>query len=205
MAGRSLKGKLLVATPLLGDPNFFGTVVLVLDHGDGGALGVVLNRPSEVVVGLTLSRWDGVASEPGVVFIGGPVSRESAMALATIERVTIEEAGIEEGEVDNVGVEDPEEGEGWRVVLGGVAIVDLRGDPHDLWPGGLEESGVRGLRVFSGHAAWGAGQLESELNSGAWVVTESEPGDVVTRAPSGLWYTAMKRADGQTSSTAGLN
>ena len=207
MAEESLKGKLLVATPKLGDPNFFGTVVLLLEHSEQGALGVVLNRPSEVTVGATLARWEGVVSAPGVVFIGGPVSRESAMALAPLEGASLEGASLEEATGEGAagaGVEDEEEDEGWRMVVGSVAIVDLRGDPRAFGPQGLGLR-VRGVRVFSGHAVWGGGQLEAELNAGAWVVAESEPGDVVTGSPSGLWYAAMKRAGGGPRSRAGLN
>ena len=176
VADESLKGKLLVATPALGDPNFFGTVVLLLDHSERGALGVVLNRPSDVAVEATLAPWAGVTSAPRVGFIGGPVSREAALAL-----VDLAEAEM-----------DAEEGEGWRPIVAQVGMVDLRGDPGSL------DSRVRGVRVFSGHAGWAGGQLESELNSGAWMVAESEPGDVVTAVPSGLWYQAIKRLGGGT-------
>ena len=143
MAEESLKGKLLVATPKLGDPNFFGTVVLLLEHSEQGALGVVLNRPSEVTVGATLARWEGVVSAPGVVFIGGPVSRESAMALAPLEGASLEGASLEEATGEGAagaGVEDEEEDEGWRMVVGSVAIVDLRG-----------------IRARLGRRGWGCG------------------------------------------------
>lgn len=176
MADESLRGKLLVATPALGDSNFFGTVVLLLDHSERGALGIVLNRPSDVAVEATLAPWAEVTSAPRVVFIGGPVSREAALAL-----VDLAEAEM-----------DAEEGEGWRPIVAQVGMVDLRGDPGSL------DSRVRGVRVFSGHAGWAGGQLESELNSGAWMVAESEPGDVVTAVPSGLWYQAIKRLGGGT-------
>ena len=174
MAEESLKGKLLVATPALGDPNFFGTVLLLLDHSERGALGVVLNRPSAVAVQTTLAQWAGVVSAPGVVFIGGPMSREAALAL-----VDLAEAAL-----------DAEEGDGWRPIVAQVGMVDLQGDP------GLLGSRVGGVRVFSGHAGWAGGQLESELDSGAWMVVESEPGDVATPVPSTLWYQAIKRLGG---------
>ena len=175
MADESLKGKLLVATPALGDPNFFGAVVLLLDHSERGALGVVLNRPSDVAVETTLAQWADVASTPRVVFIGGPMSREAALALVDLAEAVLE---------------TEEEEEGWRPIVAQVGMVDLRGDPESLG------SRVRGVRVFSGHAGWAGGQLESELNSGAWMVAESEPGDVVTAVPSALWYQAIKRLGG---------
>ena len=78
-----MRGRLLVATPDLEDPNFFRTVVLMLEHTDDGALGVVLNRPSSgTTVGETLPAWAALAAEPSVVFVGGPVQPEAAIGLA---------------------------------------------------------------------------------------------------------------------------
>jgi putative transcriptional regulator len=76
-----LTGKLLVALPVLVDPNFDRTVVLVLSHGDEGAIGVVLNRPSATDVDGPLPRWSDAVAQPAVVFVGGPVEPELAIAL----------------------------------------------------------------------------------------------------------------------------
>src|ERR1700678_2942749 len=85
MASEALAGRLLVATPRLGDPNFKRTVVLVVEHEDEqGTLGVVLNRPTTVGVGQVLEQWTELATEPSVVFRGGPVAQNSALALALI-------------------------------------------------------------------------------------------------------------------------
>src|SRR4029079_1162395 len=81
-AMESLVGHLLVATPNLGDPNFERTVVLLVAHEDGGALGVVLNRATEVPVTEVLGPWGTLAGEPSVVFEGGPVQPEAAICLA---------------------------------------------------------------------------------------------------------------------------
>src|SRR3954451_4664123 len=78
----SLTGRLLVATPALRDPNFERTVVLVVAHEEGGALGVVLNRATEVPVAEVLGPWGQLADEPSVVFEGGPVQPEAAICLA---------------------------------------------------------------------------------------------------------------------------
>src|SRR5207237_4419773 len=72
-AMESLTGRLLVATPSLKDPNFERTVVLLVAHEEGGALGVVLNRATEVPVADVLEGWAPLAGEPAVVFEGGPV------------------------------------------------------------------------------------------------------------------------------------
>ncbi|TPM87028.1 hypothetical protein FKO01_58465, partial [Mesorhizobium sp. B2-3-3] len=80
----SLTGRLLVAAPALADPNFDRAVVLLLDHDEEGSLGVVLNRPTPVVVGDILESWAGLAGQPDVVFQGGPVSLDSALGVALI-------------------------------------------------------------------------------------------------------------------------
>lgn len=70
-----------MALPLLADPNFDRTIVLLLTHGDDGTIGVVLNRPSTTDVAEVLPRWDGLAADPAVVYVGGPVQPEVAIAL----------------------------------------------------------------------------------------------------------------------------
>src|SRR5258705_3902700 len=90
----SLVGHVLVATPGLRDPNFERTVVLLVAHEEGGALGVVINRATEVSVGEVLGSWGGVASEPAVVFEGGPVQPEAAICLARARNGTRDIAGF---------------------------------------------------------------------------------------------------------------
>jgi len=80
----SLKGKLLVATPALIDPNFFWTVVLVLEHAEEGAVGVVLNRPSDYELVAALPGWERRAAAPSVVFVGGPVSEGTVICLGEV-------------------------------------------------------------------------------------------------------------------------
>ena len=80
----TLTGRLLVATPALGDSNFERSVVLVLDHDEDGALGVVINRPTPVDVAEVLPVWQPFATEPGVLFQGGPVALDSALGLALV-------------------------------------------------------------------------------------------------------------------------
>ena len=104
-AMESLVGHLLVATPGLRDPNFERTVVLLVAHEDGGALGVVLNRATEVPVGEVLGGWGGVASDPGVVFEGGPVQPEAAICLARVKSAGREMRGFSrvEGTIGKIG------------------------------------------------------------------------------------------------------
>ncbi len=100
-------GMLLVAAPTLLDPNFVDTVVLLLDADDEGAIGVVLNRPTPVPVEEVLPDWGPVVAEPEVLFQGGPVSTEGALAVALLEDgvVVVAELGRRTGHLaDAVGV-----------------------------------------------------------------------------------------------------
>jgi putative transcriptional regulator len=85
MNGDSLKGSLLVATPALVDPNFRRTVVLVAEHGEAGAMGVVLNRPSDTAVAEAIPELVSFAGDEEPVFVGGPVAVDSLLALAEVE------------------------------------------------------------------------------------------------------------------------
>jgi putative transcriptional regulator len=175
-------GRLLVATPLLDDPNFRRTVVLLVEHDEGeGTIGVVLNRPTEVSVDQALPTWAGLVTGPSVVFQGGPVALDSALALARIP------SG------------DRAAGEpwptGWRPLEGPpsvarVGLVDLDTPPD------LVAAGVVQFRVFAGYAGWGDGQLRSEVEEGAWYVVPSAPGDAFIDDPEHLWQTVLRRQGG---------
>jgi putative transcriptional regulator len=167
----SVRGRLLVAAPTLYDANFFRSVVLVLEHGEDGALGVVLNRPSETAVGETLPDWTGLVSDPGVVFVGGPVSPDAAIGVAR--------AGT------------PDHAEGWAPLFGTLGTVDLGRDPLEL------PVDVQNLRVFAGYAGWSGGQLDGELDTGGWFVVDPAPDDVFTADPARLWASVLRRQGGR--------
>ena len=169
MDSDALRGRLLVATPNLGDPNFERTVVRVLEHGDEGALGVVLNRPSGLDLAEPLPEWAGAAAHPPVIFIGGPVAPSAAVCLA---RAAVGGA------------------EGWEPLLGRVGTMDLDIDPDQAIPR-LEE-----IRVFAGYAGWGPGQLESEIATGGWFVVDADASDPLSPAPEELWSAVLRRQRG---------
>jgi putative transcriptional regulator len=166
-----LTGRLLVATPALRDPNFERTVVLVVAHEDGGALGVVLNRATEVPVAEVLGSWGTLAGEPPVVFEGGPVQPEAAICLARTRP----------------GGDAPE---GFNRVAGTVGTVDLSGDPDAL------RAAVLDVRVFAGYAGWSPGQLEGEISGGSWFVFDALPGDAFAGRPDDLWAMVLRRQGG---------
>lgn len=164
-------GRLLVATPVLGDPNFDRTVVLLLEHGEQGALGVVLNRPSPTDVTVPFPGWLAHVAAPPVVFTGGPVAPAAAIGLAR--------TGLDA------------EADGWAPLLGRLGTVDLSRDPDDL------PVPVEVLRVFAGYAGWEAGQLEGEIEAGAWFVVEARAEDAFSTAPARLWRTVLRRQRGR--------
>ena len=164
----SLRGRLLVATQQLSDRNFFRTVVLMLEHGEG-ALGVVLNRPTAVPVDRAAPDWRALVGEPPVVFSGGPVEPTAAIALARSDGI-----GLPEGAFTRHSEQ--------------FGMVDLNCDPAELL--GL----VHDLRIFSGYAGWGAGQLEEEIGGGGWLVLNSAGFDPLTSDPSTLWNAALAEA-----------
>ncbi len=170
----SLTGRLLVATPALADPNFDRAVVLLLDHDDEGSLGVVLNRPTPVDVQDVLSSWAALAGRPQVIFQGGPVALDSALALAVVPGGSVEGNPL-----------------GWRRVHGAIGLVDLEAPP-ELLAGELSS-----LRIFAGYAGWAPGQLEEELVEGAWYLVDSEPGDVFSPSPERLWRSVLRRQRGE--------
>jgi len=171
----SYAGQLAVATPRLIDPNFARSVVLLLDHDDDGALGVVINRPSELPLQAVLPGWAEAVSEPRVLFAGGPVSPESALAVTPFP--------LSE---DTIGL---------KALPGGFALIDLDLEPADVRVG--EASGPAGLRVFSGYAGWGAGQLEEEIEEGSWYVVSTLPADVLDPSPERLWRSVLARQPGE--------
>jgi putative transcriptional regulator len=93
----SLAGALLVASPHLLDPNFYRSVVLVLEHDEDGAVGVIINRPSTSGLGEELPDWAPLLAQPPVVFVGGPVQPEAAVGLAD---------GVEGSSLPGVGIVD---------------------------------------------------------------------------------------------------
>ncbi|MEA2931784.1 MAG: putative transcriptional regulator [Actinomycetota bacterium] len=167
-----LRGRLLVATPSVGDPNFAGTVVLMLEHSDDGAMGVVLNRPSEIDVALHLPGWTDVVVSPSVVFLGGPVSPNAALCLARVESYLHE---------------------GWDPLVGQVGTVDLNLDPDRAVPGVAE------VRIFAGYAGWAPRQVEAEIADGGWFVVDADPGDALSPEPDELWRDVLRRQKGTVS------
>lgn len=162
-----LRGTLLVAAPELVGAPFERSIVAVLDHSAEGALGVVLNHPGQTPVGAVVPAVSELVVAPDVLFDGGPVGAGSAIAL-----------GMTSQDARPVG---------WLPVSPPLVSVDLDHDPGEL------AASVTRLRVFAGYAGWSAGQLEAEIEEGAWWVVDLLPGDVFDPEPAGLWERVLRR------------
>jgi len=160
----TLKGQLLIAGPKLFDPNFRRTVVLVAEHGEEGALGVVLNRPSDVTVAEAASALLPLVGPDDTLFVGGPVQPQAAVVLAEFD--------------------DPE-------AAGLVAFGSIGFLVGDIQPDAV--AGVRRARVFAGYAGWGEGPVEQELEEESWILEPALPEDVFTEDPDGLWSGILRR------------
>lgn len=165
----STRGRHLVASPALGDPNFSFTVIYMLEHGEEGALGLVLSRPSELPAQEMFDRWAEHAAAPSKVFRGGPVSLSSVIALGVAAAASAD------------GTFNP--------ISEGIGTVDLDTEPDGL-------VALQGVRLFAGYASWAPGQLDAELVDEAWIVVDAQESDVLTPEPEELWWTVLGRQRG---------
>jgi putative transcriptional regulator len=163
----SARGQLLIAGPGLVDPNFWRTVVLIVEHSDEGALGLVLNRPSETTVGEAVSELEQLLEPEDPLYVGGPVQPSALIVLAEFEQPA--EAAL-------IAFEDV-----------GVLASGAQEDP-DL--------SVRRGRAFVGHAGWGPGQLDDEVERGDWILEPARREDAFTGTPLELWSEVLTRKGG---------
>lgn len=165
----------MLATPPLSDPNFDRTVVYVLEHHEDGAIGLVINRPTEEALSEPLDRWIDLQTAPSSVFAGGPVDTNAMIGIA-VTKLLLD---------DSTELLTP--------ISGLLASADLSADPA------IVAAHVEKVRVFRGYAGWGTGQLESEIDEGAWLVLDAEIGDVFSDRPETLWYDVLRRQPGRLS------
>jgi putative transcriptional regulator len=162
----SLKGKLLVSSPSLLDPNFRKTVVLIAHHDADGAMGLVLSHPSDVPAAEIVPVLEGLPGGDDLVFVGGPVQPEAFMVLAEFDDVEQAAAPI----------------------LGRLGFMPADAEPDEL--------AIRRLRLFAGYSGWAEGQLEAELEEDSWIVVEAIADDAFAVDPDELWRTVLHRKGG---------
>jgi putative transcriptional regulator len=156
----------LVAGPTLLDPNFWRTVVLVVEHTDEGALGLVLNRPSETVVSDAVPELAELIDGDQLLYIGGPVQPAAVVVLARFE--------------------DP--GDSALIAFEDVGVLGS-GDS-------IETANIIEARAFVGHAGWGSGQLDSEIERGDWILEPARRADAFAQSPRDLWASVLTRKGG---------
>jgi putative transcriptional regulator len=164
----SLRGKLLIASPALVDPNFFRTVVLIAEHNEEGAMGIVLNRPAEPLVGEVVPELAGVAGDEAPVYVGGPVQPEALVLLAEFSDL---------------------KAAAW-IVVADVGLASAEVDLDEL------AGAVRRGRVYAGYSGWGEGQLEAELEVDSWIVEPPLPAELFPDDPDSLWNDVLARKGG---------
>jgi putative transcriptional regulator len=163
----SLRGQLLIASPKIVDPNFRRVVVYMAEHTEEGAMGVVLNRPAETTVGEAVPDLAWLAAnDADAVWVGGPVSPSSVIVLAEFD--------------------DPSEAA--LLVEDDLGFVPAEVEDRDAFA-----AGVRRARIFAGHAGWGPGQLEFELEEDSWIIEPAQRTDVFTAQPDALWSAVLRR------------
>lgn len=169
--GSSTAGRLLIATPAINDGNFDRSVIFMLHHDDVGALGVIINRASELAVDELLPRWADLINDPPFIFNGGPVEPNGFIGVAETYGETPEHSAVVAGDS--------------RLVT-----LDLEGDPA------LVAGQVSRLRIFRGYAGWGPGQLDGEISHGAWFTIEPTDDDLWTDRPEDLCERVLGRQKG---------
>ena len=164
----SFRGKLLLATPELMDSNFHRSVVLVIEHNNDGAIGVVLNRQTEIASTEVLPKWVFSSGSDSLLFWGGPVQQESLLALGLLNQ-------------DSEALQNN--------MLNRITVIDLNQEIIDSEP-------FTSARLYSGYSGWSPGQLNAEISSGGWIVTEANDNDPFVDQPTDLWSEVLERQEG---------
>jgi len=163
----SLRGRLLIAAPALLDPNFRRTVLLIVAHDDDGAVGLVLNRVSEVEVAEAVPELAVLVDPGATVSFGGPVQQDAVVVLA------------EWDDADEAG----------DIVFADVGLMGAEAELDRI------DAATRRVRIFAGYAGWSAGQLDAEVEEPSWIVGDPIAEDVFG-VNGDLWSTVLRRMGG---------
>lgn len=163
-------GILLIAPPMLEDPNFRRTVVLLCEHGEEGSFGLILNRPLDLQLSDVM---EDIIVYDDTINLGGPVHRNTLHFLHRYDEALPDAVTLPNG-------------------------VQWGGD-FDLLKSLMESGDITAsdLRFFVGYAGWSPGQLESEIEAGGWILTETDGEAIFTEEPQKLWRTVLRQMGGQ--------
>lgn len=162
------KGVLLVASPMLNDTNFHQTVVLVLEHGAEGTLGLVVNRPTNVLLSEALPEVAVLKGTSYRLFTGGPVAQTRLLLLFRVKEPPADARPVFDG-----------------VYVGGTTAV--------LEQIITQAKPTETFRAFAGSAGWAPGQLAFEMLQGAWAILPPGSFDIFERDPATLWQDCISR------------
>jgi putative transcriptional regulator len=188
-------GKLLVAQREAMDPNFEESVVLIINYGENGALGLIINQRTKVPISRALPELQGARNYLGPAYLGGPVSRGAVTALLYAKTRTQgaaepkpEPAPSPDAEqkpsVDPPSDADDDHNGNDKPIFGNVYFVTHKTELETALKLGL---GSDELRIYAGYAGWGGGQLENEVKRGAWYIFDATEQTVFDSEPQTLW------------------
>ncbi|MBH0201857.1 MAG: YqgE/AlgH family protein [Nitrospira sp.] len=161
------KGVLLVASPTLSDPNFHQTVLLIVEHGRGGTVGLILNRPTNVLVSEALPDFTVLKQTTHRLFAGGPVGRTQLVLLFRLTQLLPDT----------------------RRIVDGIYV----GTPRVLERVMTQPKPTETFRAFAGFAGWAPGQLEHEMLEGAWGVLPTDTFNIFDKDPATFWPDSISR------------
>jgi len=162
------KGALLVASPTLDDPNFRETVVLIIEHGEEGTLGVIVNRPTGVLLAEVLPDIAALKGTTHRLFAGGPVQPAQLLVLFRLKEPSADARSVFDG-------------------------VYVGGTPTTLERVIKQPKPTETFRAFAGSAGWAPGQLAYEMHQGAWATLPPDSAGIFDRDPSTLWRDCISR------------
>jgi putative transcriptional regulator len=166
-------GRLLVANRDLRDPNFSETVILLVDYaagGEGGAFGLVINRPTNVSVAEGLAQLRRSDEYHGPIYVGGPVQQNNVMAL----------------------FHDKAEPHPRKHIFGDVYLISRKAE---LEAELVAAAGPDQLRLYIGYAGWGPGQLDNEVERGDWFIFNPTRETIFDNSPDTLWSRLIARTE----------
>lgn len=175
-------GRYLVASETMEDPRFRRTVILIVEHGDKGTLGVIINRPAAIPMA---TLGEGFHDDP--LRIGGPVEPRRLSMIFQGSPLAESQATDSSPQSEDPGPAVIELPGNLRFVLGHEAVFHV----HSRLDGAAPR------RIFAGYAGWGPGQLESELHRHDWHLTEDDPSLAFSEEdPRAVWTRLIRRLRG---------
>ena len=166
------RGKFLIAGRKLTDPNFAETVILLIDYARKGAVGLIINRPTEIKLSAALPDIQGLKHRPDTVYMGGPVAGNRITLLVNAKTQPDKSFHV----FGNVYI-----GPSWRIIQ---QMID-RSDPREKF------------RIYAGYAGWSPGQLDKEISMGDWHILQADEQTVFGKKPSKTWPELIRRFSSQ--------